>query len=48
MLYFLEDFDNASYADDTTIYTTEKNKQSVIASLETSSAIHLNGLTAIY
>ena len=39
LFYFLEDFDVASYADDTTIYTTEKNKESVIAALETSSAI---------
>ena len=39
LFYFLEDFDIASYEDDTTIYTTEKNKESVIAALETSSAI---------
>ena len=36
---FLEDFDIASYADDTKIYTTEKHKESVIVALETSSAI---------
>ena len=39
LFYFLEDFDIASYADDTTIYTTEKNEESVIAALEKSSAI---------
>ena len=39
LFYFLEDFDIASYADDTTLYTTEKNEQSVIAALEKSSAI---------
>ena len=38
MFYFLEDFDIASYVDSTTTYTYEKNKQSVIAALETSSA----------
>ena len=39
LFHFLEDFDIASYADDTPIYTTEKNKESVIAALETSSAV---------
>ena len=39
LFYFLEDSDIASYAGDNTIYTTEKNKESVIAALETSSAI---------
>ena len=39
LFYFLENFDIASYADDTTIYTTKENKESVIAALETSSAI---------
>ena len=39
LFYFLEDFDIASYADDTTIYTTEKNKESVVAALERYSAI---------
>ena len=33
---FLEDFDIASHADDTTNYNTEKNKESVMAFLETS------------
>ena len=37
LFYFLEDFDIASYADDTPIYTSEKNNGSVIAALETSS-----------
>ena len=39
LFYFLEDFEIASYADDTTIYTTEKNEESLIAALEKSSAI---------
>ena len=39
LFYFLEDVDIASYVDSTTTYTYEKNKQSVIAALETSSAI---------
>ena len=39
LFYFLENFDIASYADDTTIYTTKENKESVIAAIETSSAM---------
>ena len=35
----MEDVDTASYADDTTIYSTKKNKESVTAALETSSTI---------
>ena len=37
LLYFLEDLDIASYADDTTIYTVKENKESVINTLEASS-----------
>ena len=40
LFYFLEDFDFASYTDDTIIYTTKKNKESVTAALKTSSATH--------
>ena len=47
LFYFLEDFDIASYADDATIYTTEKNEESVIAALKKSFAILLNGLITI-
>ena len=47
LFYFLENFDIASYADDTTIHTTEKNKESVIAALETSFVMLLNGLIII-
>ena len=36
-IYFLEDLDIASYADDTTIYTVKENKESVINTLEASS-----------
>ena len=39
LFYFLEDFDIASYADDITIYTNEKNEKLVITALEKSSAI---------
>ena len=44
LFYFLEDFDIASYSDGTTVY---KNKESIIATLETSSETLLNGLVAI-
>ena len=37
LFYFLEDLDIASYADDTTIYTVNEKKESVISALETSS-----------
>ena len=36
LLYFLDDLDAASYADDTTLYTAKENKDSVINALETS------------
>ena len=36
-MYFLEDLDIASYADDTTIYTVKENKEFVINTLEASS-----------
>ena len=36
-LYFLDDLDAASYADNTTLYTAKENKDSVINALETSS-----------
>ena len=39
LFYFLEDLDIASYADDTTIYTVSKKKESVIRALETSSSL---------
>ena len=35
LLYFLDDVDAASYADDTTLYTVKENKDSVINALET-------------
>ena len=37
LFYFLEDLDIANYADDTTLYTVQENKESVINTLETSS-----------
>ena len=39
LLYFLEDLDIASYADDTTIYTVSEKKESVIRALEASSSL---------
>ena len=39
LFYFLEDLDVASYADDTTIYTVNEKKESVIGALETSSSL---------
>ena len=35
----MEDLDIASYADDTTIYTVNEKKESVISALETSSSL---------
>ena len=39
LFYFLEDFDIASYADDTTIYKVSEKEESVIRALETSSSL---------
>ena len=39
LFYSLEDLDIASYADDTTIYTVNEKKVSVISALETSSSL---------
>ena len=39
LFYFLEDSDIASYADDATINTVNKKKESVISALETSSSL---------
>ena len=39
LFYFLEDLDNASYADDTTIYRVTEKKESVIGALEASSSL---------
>ena len=36
LFYFLEHLDNASYANDTTIYTVKENEESVINVLEVS------------
>ena len=37
LFYFLVNFDIASYADDTTLYTVKANNESVLNALETSS-----------
>ena len=39
LFYFLEGLEIASYADDTTIYTVNEKKESVISALETSSSL---------
>ena len=39
LFYFLEDLDIASYADDTTTYSVNDKKESVISALETSSSL---------
>ena len=39
MLYFLEDFDIANYADDSTPFTADKNIEFVVNNLEHSSSI---------
>ena len=39
MFYFLEDYEIANYADDTTPYSAQRNHQFVIEELEKSSAI---------
>ena len=39
VFYFLEDFDIASYTDDTTIYMVNEKKESAISALETSSSL---------
>ena len=39
LFYFLKDLDIASHADDTTIYTVNEKKGSVISALETSSSL---------
>ena len=42
LLYFLENTDIASYADDNTLYSAEKNKKTVIKSIEISSQVLSN------
>ena len=44
IFYFLEDLDIASYADDTTIYTVNEKRESVISALETSSSLFFGWL----
>ena len=44
MFYFLEDFDIANYADDSTPYTADKNIEFIVNNLEHSSSNFLNGL----
>ena len=40
MFYFLENTDITSYADDNTIYSAEKNRETVINTIEISSQVH--------
>ena len=39
MFYFLENTDIASYADDNTLYSAHKNRETVINTVETSSQV---------
>ena len=48
MLYFLEDFDIANYADDSTPYTADKNIEFVVNNLEHSSSILFKWLNDNY
>ena len=48
MLYFLEDFDIANYADDSTLYCAGKSTEFVVNNLEQSSTIHFKWLTNNY
>ena len=45
MFYFLQDYDIAIYADDSTPYNADKNVESVVNNLQHSSQFFLNGLT---
>ena len=48
MLYFLEDFDIANYADDSTPYCSGRSAGFVVNNLEQSSTIHFKWLTNNY
>ena len=48
MFYFLEDFDIANYADDTTPYCAGKSAESVVNRLEQSSVIFFEWLSNSY
>ena len=48
MFYFLEDFDIANYADDSTPYTADKNGEFVVNNLEHSSSILFKWLNDNY
>ena len=48
MFYFLEDYEIANYADDSTPFSAQCNHQAVIEELEKSSAILFNWLKSKY
>ena len=48
LFYFLENTDIASYADDNTFYSAQKNRETVINTIETSSQVLLIGLVTIF
>ena len=48
MFYFLEDYDIANYADDSTPYNDDKNVESVVNNLEHSSSILFKWLNDNY
>ena len=47
LFYFLENTDIASYADDNTLYSAQKNRETVINTIETSSQVLFVGLVTI-
>ena len=48
MFYFLEDFYNANYADDSTPHNVDKNIEIVVSNLEQSSSILFKWLNENY
>ena len=48
MFYFLENTDIASYADDNTLYSAQKNRETVINTIETSSQVLFDWFSDIF
>ena len=46
LFHFLENIDIASYADDTTLYSAQKNRETVINTIETSLKFFMIGLVS--
>ena len=47
LFHFLENIDIASYADDTTLYSAQKNRETVINTIETSLKFFMIGLVTV-